>query len=108
MAPIIQTPQGISQPRQSKSKQNDATPARQMVPARQVQEALEKFPPLPMPISQLYHILLKEHLVAPILLRRIIDSPLVKAGPFKTCEHHFGSLEHSLEECKSLRETIQG
>ena len=79
-----------------------------MVPARQVQEALEKFPLLPFPILQLYHILLKERLVAPILVRCIIDSPLGEFGPFKTCEHHFGSLGHNLEECKTLMGTIQG
>ena len=104
VAPTIRTPQGISQPRQSQSKQNDVAPTRQMVPARQVQEALEKFPPLPMLISQLYHILLKE----PILPRRIIDSPPSESGSFKTCEHHFGSPRHSLKECKSLRGMIQG
>ena len=56
VAPTIRTLQGISQPRQSKSKQNDDAPTRQMVLAQQVQEALEKFPPLPMLISQLYQI----------------------------------------------------
>ena len=61
-----------------------------------------------MPILQLYHILLKEYLVAPILSRRIIDSPPIEAGPFKTSEHHFGSPGHSLEEYRSLRDTIQG
>jgi len=70
-----------------------------MVLARQVQEALEKFPPLPMLISQLYHILLKE----PILPRRIIDSPPSESGSFKTCEHHFGTPRHSQKECKSFR-----
>ena len=108
MAPTIQTPQGISQPRQSQSKQSDVALVRQMVLAQQVQEALENFPPLPMPISQLYHILLKECLVAPILPRHIINSPLGESGPFKTCEHHFGSLGHSLEECTPLKGTIQG
>ena len=98
----------ISQPRQSQSKQNDDGPVRQMVPTWQVQEALEKFPSLPMPILQLYHILLKEHLVALILPRHIINSPLGESGPWKTCEHHFGSPGHSVEECKSLRGMIQG
>ena len=51
MAPIIRTPQGISQPRQSQSNPTDVTPTRQMVLARQVQEALEKFPALHMLIS---------------------------------------------------------
>ena len=106
MAPTIRTPQGISQPRQSQSKQNDVDLARKMVPAQQVQKALEKFPPLLMPISQLYHIMLKECLVAPFLLRHIIDSPSGESGPFKTYENHFGSLGHSLEECKSLRGKI--
>ena len=84
VAPTIKTPQGISQPRQSQSNPTDVTPTRQMVLARQVQEALEKFPALHMLISQLYHIFLKECLVAPILLKRIIDSPLGESGPFKT------------------------
>ena len=75
----------------------------QMVPAQQVQEALKKFPPLPMSISQLYHILLKERLVAPILQRHIMDSLLGESRLFKTC-----SSGHSLEEFKSLRGTIQG
>ena len=61
-----------------------------------------------MSIVQLYHILLKERLVAPILPRRIIDSPPGESGPFKTCEHHFGCSGHSLEECKPFRGTIQG
>ena len=61
-----------------------------------------------MPILQLYHILLKECQVAPILQRRIIDSPPGGFCLFKTCKHHFDSLGHILEECKSLRETIQG
>ena len=59
-------------------------------------------------VSQLYHILLKEHLVAAILPRRIIDSPLGESGLFKTSENHFGILGHGLEECKSFRGTIQG
>lgn len=46
VAPTIQTPQGMCQPMQRQSKQNDITPTRQMVLARQIQEALEKFPPL--------------------------------------------------------------
>ena len=108
LAPTIRTPQGMSQPRQSQSKQNVVAPVRQMVPARQVQEALEKFPPLPMPISQLYHILLKERLVAPILPRRIIDSPSGEFSLLKTCKDHFGCPGHSLEECKPLWGTIQG
>ena len=84
VAPTIRTPQGIRQPRQRQSKQADVATARQMVLARQVQEAVEKFPALPIPISQLYHIFLKECLVAPILPKRIIDSPLGESGPFKT------------------------
>ena len=103
VAPTIQTPQGIGQPRQSQSKQSDVATMSQMVPAQQVQEALKKFPPLPMSISQLYHILLKERLVAPILQRHIMDSLLGESRLFKTC-----SSGHSLEEFKSLRGTIQG
>ena len=56
-----------------------------------------------MSISQLYHILLKERLVAPILQRHIMDSLLGESRLFKTC-----SSGHSLEEFKSLRGTIQG
>ena len=68
---------------------------RQMALTQQVQHALKKFSPFPMPISQLYHILLEERLVAPIFPKRIIDPPPGKFGSFKTCEYHLGSLGHS-------------
>ena len=59
-------------------------------------------------ISQLYHILLKESLVAPIVLKRKISPLPVESGLFNICEYHFGSPGHSLEECKLLRRKIQG
>lgn len=46
--------------------------------------------------------------IAQILSRHIIDFPLGESGLFKICEHHLGNPGHSLEECMSLRETIQG
>ena len=108
MSPTTWTPQGISQPRQGQSKQKDIAPARQMTPTWQVQHALEEFFLLPVLISQLYHILLKERLVAPIVLKCIIGPLPVEYGSFKTCEYHFGSPRHSLEKCKLLRRKIQG
>ena len=59
-------------------------------------------------ISQLYHILLKESLVAPIVLKRKISPLPVESGLFNICEYHFGSPGHSLEKCKLLRRKIQG
>ncbi len=64
------------------------------------------FQQLPMPITQLYPILIERNLISPIVPRQYDGSPPRDFDPNATCEFHFGPIGHSLENCKVLKHQV--
>jgi hypothetical protein len=66
-----------------------------------------QFQPLPIPISQLYTLLVKKKMITPVGQRTRIGPQPKDYNKDLTCEYHQGEIGHTVENCRVLRHRIQ-
>jgi hypothetical protein len=68
---------------------------------------LRQFTPLPIPLTELYPILIKKNLISPTIPRPYNGPPRRDFNQNLTCDFHFGEVGHAVENCNHLRHRIQ-
>uniref|UniRef100_A0A2N9FIS6 Reverse transcriptase/retrotransposon-derived protein RNase H-like domain-containing protein n=1 Tax=Fagus sylvatica TaxID=28930 RepID=A0A2N9FIS6_FAGSY len=66
-----------------------------------------QFTPLPMPMTELYPILIEKNLISPTILRPYNGAQRKDFNQNLTCDFHFGEVGHAIENCNHLRHRIQ-
>jgi hypothetical protein len=66
-----------------------------------------QFQPLPIPVSQLYTLLVKKKMITPVGPRTRIGPQPKEYNKDLSCEYHQGEVGHTVENCKVLRHRIQ-
>jgi hypothetical protein len=66
-----------------------------------------QFTPLPMPLTELYPILIKKNLISPTIPRPYNGPQRRDFNQSLTCDFHFGEVGHAIENCNHLRHRIQ-
>jgi hypothetical protein len=66
-----------------------------------------QFQPLPIPVLQLYTLLVKKKMITPVGRRTRIGPQPTDYNKDLTCEYHRGEVGHTIENCKVLRHRIQ-
>jgi hypothetical protein len=66
-----------------------------------------QFQPLPIPVSQLYTLLVKKKMITPVGQRTRIGPQPKDYNKDLTCEYHQGEVGHTVENCRVLRHRIQ-
>ena len=92
----------------SKVAQNLPTPRRSAfhIPMTSRTEP-RQFQPLPIPVSQLYTLLVKKKMITPVGQRTRIGPQPKDYNKDFTCEYHQGEVGHTVENCRVLRHRIQ-
>uniref|UniRef100_A0A2N9FLX8 Uncharacterized protein n=1 Tax=Fagus sylvatica TaxID=28930 RepID=A0A2N9FLX8_FAGSY len=66
-----------------------------------------QFQPLPIPVLQLYTLLIKKKMITPVNQRTRIGPQPKDYNKDLTCEYHQGEVGHTVENCRVLRHRIQ-
>uniref|UniRef100_A0A2N9IK69 Uncharacterized protein n=1 Tax=Fagus sylvatica TaxID=28930 RepID=A0A2N9IK69_FAGSY len=66
-----------------------------------------QFQPLPIPVPQLYTLLVKKKMITPVSQRTRIGPQPKDYNKDLTCEYHQGEVRHTVENCRVLRHRIQ-
>jgi hypothetical protein len=66
-----------------------------------------RFQPLPIPVLQLYTLLIKKKMITPVNQRTRIGPQPKDYNKDLTCEYHQGEVGHTVENCRVLRHRIQ-
>ncbi|KAJ1376478.1 hypothetical protein SESBI_49902 [Sesbania bispinosa] len=66
-----------------------------------------KIDPVPIPYSELYDALLKQHLVAPEVPQPVSNPPPKWYNPVETCKYHMGAPGHTIEKCWTFKLRVQ-
>jgi hypothetical protein len=66
-----------------------------------------QFQPLPIPVPQLYTLLVKKKMITPVGQRTRIGPQPKDYNKDLTCEYHQGEVGHTVENCRVLRHRIQ-
>jgi hypothetical protein len=66
-----------------------------------------QFTPLPMPMTELYPILIEKNLISPTIPRPYNGAPRKDFNQNLTCDFHFGEVGHAIENCNHLRHRVQ-
>uniref|UniRef100_A0A2N9IC44 Uncharacterized protein n=1 Tax=Fagus sylvatica TaxID=28930 RepID=A0A2N9IC44_FAGSY len=66
-----------------------------------------QFQPLPIPVPQLYTMLVKKKMITPVGQRTRIGPQPKDYNKDLTCEYHQGEVGHTVENCRVLRHRIQ-
>ena len=66
-----------------------------------------QFQPLPIPVPQLYALLVKKKMITPVGQKTRIGPQPKDYNKDLTCEYHQGEVEHTVENCRVLRHRIQ-
>jgi hypothetical protein len=66
-----------------------------------------QFTPLPMPLTELYPILIEKNLISPTIPRPYNGPQRRDFNQNLTCDFHFGEVGHAIENCNHLRNRIQ-
>jgi hypothetical protein len=66
-----------------------------------------QFTPLPMPLTELYPILIEKNLISPTVPRPYNGAQRKDFNQNLTCDFHFGEVGHAVENCNHLRHRIQ-
>jgi hypothetical protein len=93
LAPAPQMPM-----RPAGNQANDNRPARR---------ELRQFTPLPMPLTQLYPILIEKNLISPIVPRPYNGPQRRDFDQNLTCDFHFREVGHAVENCQQLKHRVQ-
>ena len=67
----------------------------------------QQFQPLPIPVSQLYTLLVKKKMITPVGQRTRIRAQPKDYNKDLTCEYHQGEVGRTVENCRVLRHRIQ-
>uniref|UniRef100_A0A2N9IH86 Uncharacterized protein n=1 Tax=Fagus sylvatica TaxID=28930 RepID=A0A2N9IH86_FAGSY len=70
-------------------------------------QSLGNSKPLPIPVSQLYTLLVKKKMITPVGQRTRIGPQPKDYNKDLTCEYHQGEVGHTVENCRVLRHRIQ-
>uniref|UniRef100_A0A2N9F3J1 RNase H type-1 domain-containing protein n=1 Tax=Fagus sylvatica TaxID=28930 RepID=A0A2N9F3J1_FAGSY len=68
---------------------------------------LRQFTPLPMPLTELYPILIEKSLISPVVSRPYDGPQRRDFNPNSTCDFHFGEVGHTVENCNQLKHRVQ-
>uniref|UniRef100_A0A2N9IL83 Uncharacterized protein n=1 Tax=Fagus sylvatica TaxID=28930 RepID=A0A2N9IL83_FAGSY len=68
---------------------------------------LRQFTPLPMPLTELYPILIEKSLISPVVPRPYDGPQRRDFNPNSTCDFHFGEVGHTVENCNQLKHRVQ-
>jgi hypothetical protein len=66
-----------------------------------------QFTPLPMPMTELYPILIEKNLISPAIPRPYNGAPRRDFNQDLTCDFHFGEVGHAIGNCNHLRHRVQ-
>uniref|UniRef100_A0A2N9I6E0 Retrotransposon gag domain-containing protein n=1 Tax=Fagus sylvatica TaxID=28930 RepID=A0A2N9I6E0_FAGSY len=66
-----------------------------------------QFTSLPMPLTQLYPILIEKNLISPVVPRPYNGPQRRDFDQNLTCDFHFGEVGHAVENCQQLRHQVQ-
>uniref|UniRef100_A0A2N9IFJ7 Reverse transcriptase domain-containing protein n=1 Tax=Fagus sylvatica TaxID=28930 RepID=A0A2N9IFJ7_FAGSY len=66
-----------------------------------------QFTPLPMPMTELYPILIEKSLISPIVPKPYNGPQRRDFNPNSACDFHFGEVGHTVENCGQLRHRVQ-
>ena len=112
MQPIKPRPTPIPAPTQVLAP----APAPQ-IPARSVgnqfndnrfpRKELRQFTPLPIPLTELYPILIEKNLISLVVPRPYNGPQRKDFNPSSTCDFHFGEVGHTVENCNQLKHWVQ-
>uniref|UniRef100_A0A2N9HHZ1 Integrase catalytic domain-containing protein n=1 Tax=Fagus sylvatica TaxID=28930 RepID=A0A2N9HHZ1_FAGSY len=67
-----------------------------------------QFTPLPMPMTELYPILIEKSLISPIVPKPYNGPQRRDFNPNSACDFHFGEVGHTVENCGQLRHRRKG
>uniref|UniRef100_A0A2N9GYY6 Uncharacterized protein n=1 Tax=Fagus sylvatica TaxID=28930 RepID=A0A2N9GYY6_FAGSY len=112
MQPIQLRPTPISVPTQvpapAPTPQMPIRPARNQVNDNRLpRKEPRQFTPLPMPLTELYPILIEKNLISPTIPRTYNGPQRRDFNQNLTCDFHFGEVGHAMENCNHLRHRIQ-
>uniref|UniRef100_A0A2N9HJI6 Retrotransposon gag domain-containing protein n=1 Tax=Fagus sylvatica TaxID=28930 RepID=A0A2N9HJI6_FAGSY len=112
MQPIQPRPTPISAPTQvpapAPTPQMPARPAGNQVNNNRLpRKEPRQFTPLPMPLTELYPILIEKNLISPIVLRPYNGPQRRDFDQNLTCDFHFGEVGHSVNKFQQLRHRVQ-
>uniref|UniRef100_A0A2N9HP23 Reverse transcriptase domain-containing protein n=1 Tax=Fagus sylvatica TaxID=28930 RepID=A0A2N9HP23_FAGSY len=95
-------------PRQPRHPQMPARPeGNQPNDNRWLRKEPRQFTPLPMPMTELYPILIEKSLISPIVPKPYNGPQRRDFNPNSACDFHFGEVGHTVENCGQLRHRVQ-
>uniref|UniRef100_A0A2N9EGY2 RNase H type-1 domain-containing protein n=1 Tax=Fagus sylvatica TaxID=28930 RepID=A0A2N9EGY2_FAGSY len=68
---------------------------------------LRQFTPLPMPLTELYPILIEKNLISLVIPKPYNGPQGRDFNPNSTCDFYFGEVGHTVENCNQLRHRVQ-
>uniref|UniRef100_A0A2N9I2R0 Reverse transcriptase domain-containing protein n=1 Tax=Fagus sylvatica TaxID=28930 RepID=A0A2N9I2R0_FAGSY len=74
---------------------------------RLVRKEPRQFTPLPMPLMELYPILIEKNLISPVVPRPYNGPQRRDFDQNSTCDFHFGEVGHTVNNCQQLRHRVQ-
>jgi hypothetical protein len=74
---------------------------------RLVRKEPRQFTPLPMPLMELYPILIEKNLISPVVPRLYNGPQRRDFDQNSTCDFHFGEVGHTVNNCQQLRHRVQ-
>ena len=74
---------------------------------RLVRKEPRQFTPLPMPLVELYPILIEKNLISPVVPRPYNGPQRRDFDQNSTCDFHFGEVGHTVNNCQQLRHRVQ-
>jgi hypothetical protein len=66
-----------------------------------------QFTPLPIPLTELYLILIEKNLISPVVPRPYNGPQRKDFNPNSTYDFHFGEVGHTMENCNQLKHRVQ-
>jgi hypothetical protein len=104
----IQAPAPTQVPAPAPAPQMPARPVEnQPNDNRWLRKEPRQFTPLPMPMTELYPILIEKSLISPIVLKPYSGPQRRDFNPNSACDFHFGEVGHTVENCGQLRHRVQ-
>uniref|UniRef100_A0A2N9I771 RNase H type-1 domain-containing protein n=1 Tax=Fagus sylvatica TaxID=28930 RepID=A0A2N9I771_FAGSY len=104
----IQAPAPTQVPAPAPAPQMPARPVgNQPNDNRWLRKEPRQFTPLPMPMTELYPILIEKGLISPIVPKPYGGPQRRDFNPNSACDFHFGEVGHTVENCGQLRHRVQ-
>jgi hypothetical protein len=104
----IQAPAPTQAPAPAPAPQMPARPeGNQPNDNRWLRKEPRQFTPLPMPMTELYPILIEKSLISPVVPRPYNGPQRRDFNPNSTCDFHFGEVGHTVENCGQLKHRVQ-